>query len=601
MNVPDKFNFFCPAKITKAKDKEGKEIMKIGGIASTASVDADGEILDPAGFQLDYFLNSGYLNWHHQAKTDPTAIVGEPTKAEVTKDGLYIEGILYADSKTAQGIYSLAKTLEKNKSTRRLGFSIEGKVLERDPLDETKILSAQITGVAITPTPKNPNTLLNIIKGLYVDDDDQESQAVSQPANPANGGTTYILNMELPNGDKLYVTKDCQVKVVKATTTESAAAIMPEHVDGKEKNLMQKLPIQKSSSTFRNLSEEEVYSFIFTKIGANDLEKAHMIYKLIQNIPQTDTIMAESKVTIEQIEKAFGVLGIEISDDDFVKAGDAEKNAMQNAINSKKGNSKASEKDNETSNSKGDAETQQKENLVKKGEDEEEESEDDAEKGKKADVGDDDDDIQKMKGMQKALNEAMSKADYSNKEDVEKIEKMKKSMDSHYTAMTVKLQGSSQNGGATTSVENQVQKALASQELMFTDKLNAIEKANTEQNKALGSLIKATLDQLGSLEQSNVALTERLTTIEDQPNPPKSKGIQYLKKAFEAAKVDGKRPLSPSVNKPEILTMLDNLAGTGANYNKEMGNACMQFEQSNVLTKATIDDLEKSFDIKIIQ
>lgn len=39
------------------------------------------------------------VNWHHQAKTNPGTIVGESTKAEIRKDGLYIE--------TLQGHFNL--------------------------------------------------------------------------------------------------------------------------------------------------------------------------------------------------------------------------------------------------------------------------------------------------------------------------------------------------------------------------------------------------------------------------------------------------------------------------------------------------------------
>jgi hypothetical protein len=165
----NKLRFWVPMEISKAKDAEGNEEMKIKGIASTIDKDADDENLDPNGFDLSLFKSQGYLNWHHKSSTDPSMIVGEPTKANITKKGLEIEGMLYGDSPIAKSIYKLAQTLEKNSKTRRLGFSIEGKALERDPLNPKKVTKALITGCAITFLPKNPNTIMNIVKGDYED------------------------------------------------------------------------------------------------------------------------------------------------------------------------------------------------------------------------------------------------------------------------------------------------------------------------------------------------------------------------------------------------------------------------------------------------
>ena len=73
--------------------------------------------------------------------------------------------MLYSDSQLAKDVYGLAELLQKNSKKRRLGFSIEGKVLERDPLDESKITKARLTGLAITHIPKNPATICEIMKG----------------------------------------------------------------------------------------------------------------------------------------------------------------------------------------------------------------------------------------------------------------------------------------------------------------------------------------------------------------------------------------------------------------------------------------------------
>ena len=182
----DDFEFWCEfSQVEKAVDeKTGEEIMLLGGIASTIDEDSDGEFLDPKGFDIKPLLKSGLVNWHHQAKTNPGTIVGEPTKAEIRKEGLYIETRLYPHSQVACDIWDLAKTLAKDSKTRRLGYSIEGRVVERksdDPTDPDykKIIKAVITGVAITHQPKNPKTFANIIKG-EIDDFDEDGEDIKE-------------------------------------------------------------------------------------------------------------------------------------------------------------------------------------------------------------------------------------------------------------------------------------------------------------------------------------------------------------------------------------------------------------------------------------
>ncbi len=73
-----KFNFWCPVEIQKSEldPITGKpKRMKLGGIASTADKDSDGEFLDPSGFDITPLVERGVVNWHHQAKNDPSAII----------------------------------------------------------------------------------------------------------------------------------------------------------------------------------------------------------------------------------------------------------------------------------------------------------------------------------------------------------------------------------------------------------------------------------------------------------------------------------------------------------------------------------------------
>ena len=170
----DKFSIFIPIEIEKS-GKTGEDRysdMKFKGIASNPNLgdDKQGQWLDPAGFDLNQFIKEGNINYHHLWKNSPLAIIGEPTSARITKGNeLYVEGRLYKDSAIAREVYDLAEILEKNSTTRRLGFSIEGLPLATDPKNENRILKAKITNLAITPAPICPGTKMELIKGGFED------------------------------------------------------------------------------------------------------------------------------------------------------------------------------------------------------------------------------------------------------------------------------------------------------------------------------------------------------------------------------------------------------------------------------------------------
>jgi len=238
----DTFRFFVPIDIlskAEEKDTKGNRKMRIGGIASTGDRDLDDEILDQDGLDTEYLLKSGFFNWHHQSSKEPAAIIGEPDVAEITKDGLRIEGDLYSDSKLANDVYDLALLLKKGGSKRKLGYSIEGKVTERDPLDEKHIKKAKVTGIAITPSPKNWNSYLDIIKGDYTDYKD-EYEYDQGSGSPDGGEVQYILDVQV--GDRrITVDKSFNVQITeidKALTTVSGRALIRESVEGTPKELM---------------------------------------------------------------------------------------------------------------------------------------------------------------------------------------------------------------------------------------------------------------------------------------------------------------------------------------------------------------------------
>jgi hypothetical protein len=329
MKKNNNFKFWVPLEFSKAKNETTGEVeMKIGGIASTSAKDSDDEELDPAGFDLSVLKSHGVINWHHMQKTNPDAIIGEPTKAELTPKGLYLEAKLYPDSELAKKVYKLAEVLAKNSKTRRLGFSIEGKKTEVDPNDETKILKAKITGCAITYLPKNPTTFADIIKGheveepIYEFDEEIEKSDLSIKAlnNAANGGAVkFLVNLTTKDGKTVKVTEDGEITVdmSKSLTTEagSGGALKKEHVDSGLKETI------KTSDKPKELTKAEAFDKIFSDFPDIDIQKAKQIFNTTTKI--TAMSKEKTKPTKDEIEKAYAVLGLNNeSEDDNIEKGE---------------------------------------------------------------------------------------------------------------------------------------------------------------------------------------------------------------------------------------------------------------------------------------
>jgi len=392
-NNNDTFRFYADAlSISKAKNKDGKDVMRLGGIASTNDEDSDGEFLDPSGFNTKYLEKSGIVNWHHGAKSNPETIIGEPSKVKIQPDGLYLEVDLY-DSDMARKVYNLAQTFEKSSKTRRLGFSIEGKATERDKGNPKIIKKANITGVAITHMPKNPNTLAQILKGEGVfDEEDDLSSEMSNLEDINKSLESELRKAKIALADQILSDKDDEedeeTEKALATNTESGQAVMPSHVDGQEKKL----------------TKGETYETIFSKFTDINVNEAKKVYQLIQ---KTAKMAKRNAPTESDINKAFDLLdnnevvemdlekAIELSSEFLDNDGnieDLEKELLKKGVSDELAKeafdhfSKADEEE-------GEEEEEEDEEEVTKGDDEEEEEDDsDEEDMKKAIETDDDSD-----------------------------------------------------------------------------------------------------------------------------------------------------------------------------------------------------------------
>lgn len=192
------FRVYAPLEaFEKADDAHS---LRIGGIVSTDLLDRQGEIIVQEGLDFSEFLTSGWFNDNHGQKTSD--VLGYPTDAFYVKkgdllpsgkraaaNGWWAEGYLVGDE--GRRIWNLCNSLAK--SPRRLGFSIEGSVEERDRNNRALIRAAKVRNVAITHCPVNTGTeMFALAKALT---------AGSAIANPgAAPGEGFALRRESVEG-----------------------------------------------------------------------------------------------------------------------------------------------------------------------------------------------------------------------------------------------------------------------------------------------------------------------------------------------------------------------------------------------------------------
>ena len=196
MNIEDNFTVWLPNAASIIKS-EGEDTRRIGGYCSTQHLDRQDEIVLQKGLDFTEFADYGFFNDNHNQAT--AAVVGIPDKVEFhAGKGWYTTGELLKGFSRADEIWSLAKSLENTK--RRLGFSIEGKVIERDG---NRIVKAKIRNVAITNAPVNPNCSWSTLSKSFTN----KALTVSHGRAPTSGGG--VLTQEDLEHDEVKQVWEC--------------------------------------------------------------------------------------------------------------------------------------------------------------------------------------------------------------------------------------------------------------------------------------------------------------------------------------------------------------------------------------------------------
>lgn len=189
-----KFHIDADVDVMKSEKDQGRRIIR--GYASTPNADRQGESLVQKGLDISDFVTHGWLNYDH----DNSIILGYPTEATRIDDtGLWVEGELLKGVPMADKIWDLAIALKKSNAPRKLGFSVEGKVLERRG---NTILKAKIYNCALTPNPVNTEATWDaVVKSFRPDSDIDVQKGLSAgyattPETQANGGALRKESLE---------------------------------------------------------------------------------------------------------------------------------------------------------------------------------------------------------------------------------------------------------------------------------------------------------------------------------------------------------------------------------------------------------------------
>jgi hypothetical protein len=133
--------------------------VKVWGFASTGAVDSDGETVTPEAMKaaIPDYMKFGAVREMHQQKAAGTAI-----EASVDAEGRTWFGAHVIDSeavkKVQAGVYK--------------GFSIGGKVVERDNLNKSIIKGIRLIEVSLVDRPANPEAVITIMKAERTPEDD---------------------------------------------------------------------------------------------------------------------------------------------------------------------------------------------------------------------------------------------------------------------------------------------------------------------------------------------------------------------------------------------------------------------------------------------
>ena len=323
-------NFSFNAEICKAHtDSNGDWIVE--GVASNRHKDHEGDTILPEGLDYSYFLNKGFIKWEHGK--NPDNFIGEPLEAKVVNGQFHIKGRLYPHAPNAKKAVEAMEALEKSNAKRKIGFSIEGSVMERCK-QTGRILKSIIRNVSMTFNPVNDTTWAQLVKSL------DKPEALEIELSDACGcGHTCGSGCHRIQGT------ECCKRL--GTASPSGQAITPQSLEQDVKDnrnhqeaFMKYLfelaksfreSINKSVSSSRLTVVEEKGAFLRATKGLNEqeaeefasyiLNKSHEIQMLVRKIAGGELKVSNlAKALDTSMEALMKAIGTDIEEEEVVTA-----------------------------------------------------------------------------------------------------------------------------------------------------------------------------------------------------------------------------------------------------------------------------------------
>ncbi len=230
--MDDSFKFYVTADVDlKKSESEGKHIIR--GYASTPDTDRQGETVIQDGLDISEFVKSGFLNYDH----DNRYILGYPTSnTKIDGKGFFVEGVLL-NNPLAQQMWNLAVDLQKSKAPRRVGFSVEGRILQKDG---RRIEKARVYNVAITTNPVNAKATWDAVVKSFSSNQSKsdldkalEAGYGTSPASQSGGSSMRVEDLERAihrlsynlDNDAFWVEVKSQLASSKQPFTKSDAVV----------------------------------------------------------------------------------------------------------------------------------------------------------------------------------------------------------------------------------------------------------------------------------------------------------------------------------------------------------------------------------------
>lgn len=222
----EKFSVLMPAELSKSQD--GDWIVE--GLASTSAVDRQGETIDQAGMDLTPVdQGRGWFNWDHAPGIEN--LLGTIDSYRKTSQGLFVKGRLLKNKEKAKAVYEVMSSLNKAEDKARMGMSVEGRILQRDPKNPKKIIKCVIDKVALTLAPVNTDTYVTLAKSMGYES--QESLIKSLTESEIEFNSPELPAMEDAKNEQPTFTATQVVQIIqKALGVGSGASDAPNSRSG---------------------------------------------------------------------------------------------------------------------------------------------------------------------------------------------------------------------------------------------------------------------------------------------------------------------------------------------------------------------------------